>query len=1183
MYPGIDVEYTFHPVEGIKYNLLLHAGADVSKVQMKYSGAGKLFSDSEGNIHFRLKDFEITDHAPQSFYAASNATITSAFKMRGKNIAFELSHYDTSKAIVIDPWTTTVTTLVNNNRAFDIGKDAAGNVYIGGGRGNGTGYKVAKYSSAGTLVWTNNTGLTGYWGDMATDPAGNCYVSEGSFVGNMIKVNSAGSIAWTSNIPNVNNGYEAWALAINDCNPNQLVVTWYDGSYNVRLANLNMATGATTGAQNMGLTQPKEIRSLCVAPNGDVHGLTCSVVGGGTGGNFIFGGNSSFTQSYLTQSGYAWDEVSPLYSASNVYTGCGFNAIVADNCFVYTTNGVTLHKRSRTSGTIISSVAVPGGIFERNGGIAVDSCGNVYVGSQTGVYKFSNALVQTGFAPTPAAVYDVRISSIAGEVLAGGDGFVASLSISACSAFLCNNTIALTVTPSAPVICKDSSVVLTASGAATYTWSPAAGLSSTTGSIVTATPATTTTYTVIGSLTNGCVTLTDTATVTVTINSPLATISSYANASCGANNGTATVTATGGNGSYSYLWSSGQTTAAITNLQPGMYVVTVTSGACSDTAGVLINNNSGLSMTMLPPTQATCGQSNGAASINVTSGNGPYTYAWSNGGSSSTISNLSAGTYSVTVTDIGNCSASATVTINSTSSITLNPTVNHTTCGNNNGSVTVTASGGTMPFSYQWSNSGNSPTISNLIPGVYSVTVSDTNGCSATLSNQVNASTAAVVGINSSGTSVCAGDSLQLCASATYASYSWNTAQTGMCIYAAQGGAYSVTVTDASGCTGADTVNITILNPPIVNIAGPLAYCAGNNVTITANGGVSYLWSNAATTAAVTVTQGSYTVTATDANGCTAAASAVITENPAPTATISGSVTYCTGGNTTLTATGGVSYLWSNAATTAAVTVTQGNYTVTVTDAASCTASASVAVTASSSLTINITGALNYCPGSNTTISASGGGTYLWNDDANSTTASITVTQGVYSVTVTDASGCTGSADANVTEQTATPVNLGGNMVTCKDSLININAGNGYTAYIWSSGETTPIIHPQTSGNYTVTATVANGCTVSGTVNVLFNECADEEGDIYIPNAFTPNGDGNNDLFLVMGKSIRDINIEIFNRWGEMVYSSQNLFAGWDGTYKKTALPPAVYVYVVKAVFLDGTMRDYKGSVTLIR
>jgi len=292
---------------------------------------------------------------------------------------------------------------------------------------------------------------------------------------------------------------------------------------------------------------------------------------------------------------------------------------------------------------------------------------------------------------------------------------------------------------------------------------------------------------------------------------------------------------------------------------------------------------------------------------------------------------------------------------------------------------------------------------------------------------------------------------------------------------------------------------------------------------------------------------------------------------------------YCTGGNTTLTATGGAGYLWNDAgnSTTASITVTQGTYNVTATDANGCTGTASAVVTESSSLSVNITGVLTYCAGANTTITATGGTGYVWSNG--STTASITVTQGTYSVTATDAT-CSGTSSAVVSQIATTPVNLGNAVSTCQDSLVVIDAGTGYTSYVWSSGENTQTITPQTSGAYSVTVVDANSCNVSGSVNVSFNSCTEETNVLYIPTAFSPNGDGANDLFRVKTSSaLKRYNIKIYNRWGEQVFESADITESWDGVYQGRTQPLSSYVWYLEYTFNDGKKHTQTGNVTLVR
>jgi trimeric autotransporter adhesin len=284
---------------------------------------------------------------------------------------------------------------------------------------------------------------------------------------------------------------------------------------------------------------------------------------------------------------------------------------------------------------------------------------------------------------------------------------------------------------------------------------------------------------------------------------------------------------------------------------------------------------------------------------------------------------------------------------------------------------------------------------------------------------------------------------------------------------------------NANGCS--DTMKVTLTTPPTVVITGTLLTCNGSTTTITASGGASYLWSNAATTAAITVPAGNYTVTATNAAGCTRSTS-VLVEGEIVTPAIAGAAFTCNGATTTITASGGVSYLWSNGATTAAITVAPGTYTVTATGAKGCTATATKVIT-NTIVTAAIAGNNFTCNGGNTTLTASGTGatSYLWSNAA--ITAAITVAAGTYTVTVTGTNGCTSTASKVITNTVITP-GLEGNLFVCNGGTTALIATGGAT-YSWSDGRTTDA-NTVGAGTYTVTVTGLNNCTAS-TVIVVTN------------------------------------------------------------------------------------------------
>ena len=357
--------------------------------------------------------------------------------------------------------------------------------------------------------------------------------------------------------------------------------------------------------------------------------------------------------------------------------------------------------------------------------------------------------------------------------------------------------------------------------------------------------------------------------------------------------------------------------------------------------------------------------------------------------------------------------------------VTLNPlpvpviTPNGPTTFCQGGSVVLTASGGT---SYLWSNATTTAAIMANASGTYGVTVTNANGCKNNTSQIVTVNPLPTPVITPGGpTTFCQGGSVVLTASGG-TNYLWSNATTTAAITAIASGTYRVTVTNANGCKN-NTSQIVTVNPlptPVITPGGPTTFCQGGSVVLTASGGTSYLWSNAATTAAITaIASGSYGVAVTNANGCSNATKRVVTVNPLPTPVITpgGPTTFCQGGSVVLTASGGTSYLWSNAATTAGISVSaSGTYSVTATNINGCSTSASRVVTVNPLPTAIITpdGPTTFCQGGSVVLTASGGTNYVWSNAL--TTAAITVNAGDnYNVTVTDANGCSNTAGKTVT------------------------------------------------------------------------------------------------------------------------------------------------------------------------
>ncbi len=545
------------------------------------------------------------------------------------------------------------------------------------------------------------------------------------------------------------------------------------------------------------------------------------------------------------------------------------------------------------------------------------------------------------------------------------------------------------------------------------------------------------------------------------------------------------------------------------------------------------------------PTNILCfGQNNGQAIVNITTGSPNYTYSWApSGGTSATATGLSAGNYTVTITDASGCPITVTVTITQpVSALTANATSTNTGCNTSTGTGTVTASGGTGPYTYAWTPSG---------------------------------------GTNANATGLGAGQ-------------------------------YTITVTDANGCTQTDTVGVTSAGAQTVTLASQTnVLCFGNTTgaaTVTVMGGTTpyiYSWSPSGGTNATATGLGAntYTVSVTDAAGCTVTFTVTITQpasaiNPGATATN----ILCNGGTNgtaTATVTGGTpgyTYLWSTGGTTNSISnLGQGTYTVTITDANGCTATSTVTVTDPSPLSTSLTPSNATCGNSNGSLSATPTGgtspyTYLWN--TSETTSSITgLAAGTYSVVITDANGCTQTATVTITNSVNPTAGINANVTIYNGNSTTLTATGGGN-YSWSPATglsctscPNPAAAPSVTTLYCVTVTDVLGCTDSACVLVTVDNTCQTNTEFAVPNAFSPNKDGNNDGFCLQGwkNCVKAFAVTIYDRWGEKVFESADPNFCWDGTLRSKPMDPAVFVYFIQATLSNGDPLVRKGNVSLIR
>ncbi|MEO8150606.1 MAG: hypothetical protein ABI723_23445, partial [Bacteroidia bacterium] len=538
-----------------------------------------------------------------------------------------------------------------------------------------------------------------------------------------------------------------------------------------------------------------------------------------------------------------------------------------------------------------------------------------------------------------------------------------------------------------------------------------------------------------------------------------------------------------GAGYNAYEWTTGATTQTIYAYFGGDYTVTVTAAnGCTGTASVTVTQHAGAELFCTGSTLNCFGDNNGTASVAVF-GSSTYTYLWNTNATSSSISGLTAGTYTVTVTSAFGCTFTCSSVVDQPTPLLVTETHVNATCGLPDGSIDITVTGGTLGntgYSYFWNDATTNEDRTGISAGTYIVTVTDGNGCTATTPVIITATGSAVCSIT--GSDFCSNSTTQLCA-ATNSSYLWSNGSTTQCITVSTGGTYTVTVTDGNGCTGSCSKTVITYAPPTCSISGG-NFCNGTSTQLCVNPvpGVpsnTYLWSTSATTQCITVTTGgTYTVTVTDGNGCTSSCSKTVVEYPKPACSISGN-DFCSGSSTQLCvnpfpAATTDTYLWSTGVTTQCIAVTAGGtYTVTVTDNNGCTSSCSKTVATFQPPVCNISASVTCTSGQ---LCATTAVSYLWSNG--STAQCITVTTGgTYTVTITDGNSCTSSCSKSVLFNPPPPCSITGGDFCQGGSTQLCAATNSF--YLWSTGATTQCITVAAGGTYTVTVTDNNGCTSS--------------------------------------------------------------------------------------------------------
>lgn len=413
-------------------------------------------------------------------------------------------------------------------------------------------------------------------------------------------------------------------------------------------------------------------------------------------------------------------------------------------------------------------------------------------------------------------------------------------------------------------------------------------------------------------------------------------------------------------------------------------------------------------------------------------------------------------------------------------------------------------------------------------------------------------------------------------------SFLWSTGTTTATITVTTAGIYSLTVTDANGCTSTNFSDVIVFPNPTPQIIGNNSICPNGVATLALSTNyLIYIWSTGSDDASVQVNNaGTYTVTVYDSNACSATTAINVTPNPAATATLIGNDSFCEGGSTTIgVAETGQQYTWSTGNTSQSVVVNvAGVYTVTVSNSLGCSSTQSMLI-AMGNAPVSIQGETTICGDTLLVLSVTPEyDTYIWSTGENTPTIQVG-DGGTYTVTVSEAT-CEGSSSHTITAFPTPQVQISGNLTISAGISTELSAiGTDLLTYNWSSGGITPNLQVSQIGTYTVTVTDSNNCTATATAAVT-------EEILYllaIPTAFSPNEDDVNSYWGVTAQDVMQYECHIYDRWGREIFEARQIDQRWDGTWQGKAQEMGIYVYWGNVRFGDGTQKKFKGNLTLIR
>lgn len=1076
VYKGIDIEYTIPEDKGygIKYNVIVHPGANPNDVKILYTGdVNGISKTKEGDIIIKTPMDDIIEHAPKSFYG-NKETVSSEFTLQDDAIGFNFQNgYQNTKTLIVDPWVTNTTSLPATNYAYDVDYDYNGNLFVYGG---GIPFYTAKYSPAGALLWTfggivavpawNGSGATNYVSNFCVNRnTGKAYIGQGWVPAGgtrviRLDVNGIYDNFISAAVPN---WQEIWDMGF-QCSTGNVFGMGGSPAANFSCGSINQVSGAVVATSFMAgnPAASQDIASSVIDDAGNAFIYYTSSNAAFV--NTIAKINTAFTNTMWVQPS-TYNVMAYCFTKGN-YVGAGgllsngFNCLAVNGNYLYFYDGSNLAVYNKLTGVKLAFIVVPGLALRAQGGIDVDDCDNVYIGGNNNIlaYNFNGttfsalASIPVGAASPNKYVYDLKLDKTTNTLYACGSGFAGTYSAIHSIACIVNQySVTTTCVGNNNGTAVASLTTTIANPLITYIWTNITG------------------------------------TVSSTINSPV-------------------------------------TSNTVTNLTNGTYTVSMQINApCGPLYTTTLNINCQCSATVAAITA--CPPGGNTTSLTVVAVNGftpAPTFTWTGPGSySSTVqnplflNNNVYGTYTLFANN-GNCVATTTITTIPVSSFTPAITNTAVTCnGLGNGIATTTVVGGILPFTYTWTTlpPQNTANANNLTPGIYTVTVKDNSGCAFTATTQITQPPALTLAIVPSATLTCVNSAITLTGTTIGGvgpvyNYTWsagpNTNTNSVTQAVAGNYPYILSSTDANNCVVTNTVTLAFVPNPTVVVAS-VSVCAGQTATFTANGATTYTWNptnlNGNTFTVNPVANATYTILGSSGS-CTSQSTASVTVNVSPVANAVNNGPICEFNNLVLTGNGGTGYAWTgplnytnatqNPTLALAVNSQSGTYTLVVTDANGCQASATTNVVINSAPAILANGG-TVCFGYPLVLTATGGANYAWSGPngfvsnlQNPTIPSVNNSNsGTYNVIVTAANTCTSASAVSVGTYSLPVPTITATPIACLNTPVNLQGTPGFLLYQWTGPNNFLSPNANTSftpsamgesGMYTLSVTDARGC-----------------------------------------------------------------------------------------------------------